>query len=308
MTPTCGRCSRPVRDAFLCEGCTSALRLTLQATPDLIAELHASTGRQTAMPEASGAGPGCTHAGDCGCGTSLPWDDHASRKAAKLTADLASWVRMLLVETYGDTLTCPHPTCRHRRPRCATETAIRDALLTADANPGTWLAGHLASIRLRVWAPSFAEDITRRIEDGWQAVDRPEDRLYAGPCSGPVIVDATQHPPVTVPCERRLWATPEQSAIRCKACGNTVIVADRQAVMLTAAAGLHMPAAQIATALTLMLRRRVSANTVRSWAHRGLLARRDIPRAGSPLYRVGDVLDLIRRGESIEPQKASAAS
>ena len=307
MTPSCGRCGRAVLDAFLCEGCTSALRVALRATRDLIAELRLSQTRQTAMPEASGTGPGCSHAGDCGCGASLPWDDHASRKATRLRTELNSWVRILLAETYGEPITCPHPSCDHR-PRCATRTAIWDALRDAAHDPGRWLADRMSSIRLREWAPSFAEDITRRIEDGWQAVDRPEDRLYAGPCGG-TLIGMTAHLEVnTATCERRLWATPEQSAIRCKACGNTVIVADRQAVMLTAAAGLLMPAGQIATALTLMLRRRVSANTIRSWAHRGILTRRDIPPTTSPTYRVGDVLDLIRRGESTEPEKASAAS
>lgn len=294
----CARCGRPT-DATLCDGCTRHLRVVLRAVPDQIRDLELAAARESAMPASAIADEGCTHAGDCGCGVAVPWSQWASRSAHRLRNALASWTRVLIAETHGHPPTCGHGTCRDTRPRCRMQTEIRRTLVTAAASPAVFLAGHLDSIRLREWAGEFARDIDRRTADAWHAVDLPVDGLYAGPCGG--TIDGGT-------CERRLWATPEQGAIQCRTCGNIVIVADRQAIMLDAAAGLLMPAGQIATALTLMLRRRVSANTIRSWAHRGILTRRDIPPTTSPTYRVGDVLDLIRRGESTEPEKASTAS
>lgn len=277
MSTLCS-CGAPITDdAFLCTAESRALHTTLTTSvPSLLEELQTAVTRGTAMPASAIGGQACDHAGDCGCGVSLPWDDHASRVADALQNALTTWALALDEEVRG---------------------------LFGTLTASGFLAHNLEHLRHRPWAHDAYADITRRTEDGWSAVDRPEDRLYAGPCGA---TRNGENGPER--CARRLWAGLEQSALRCPACGTTHIVADRQALMLSAASGMDLTAPEIASALTLMLRRRVSASTIRSWAHRGQLAAQGRDVADRALYRVGDVLELVRRGEPIEPEKASAAS
>ena len=272
-------CGAPITDdAYLCTPESRALRTTLtMSVPSLLGELQTTVTRDTVMPASAIGGGTCDHAGDCGCGVSLPWDDHASRVAAGLNNALTTWARVLWEEVPG----------------------LAEPITTAG-----WLAFNLEHLRHRPWAHEAFTDLTRRTEDGWRAVDRPEDRLYAGPCGA-----TTQGELGPQRCARRLWAGLEQSAIRCPACGTTHIVADRQALMLSAASGMDLTAPEIASALTLMLRRRVSASSIRSWAHRGQLEARARDVADRALYRVGDVLELVRRGEqpTTEPTEARTA-
>lgn len=267
MTPLCGRCGAPVPDqGHLCRGCSQRLRGVLADIPGLLGELQTARTRRTAMPASAVTVEGCSHAGDCGCGVSLPWDDHASRVAAGLRNAVTTWCRCLSDDTG-----------RHPAPG--------DRLTV-------WLAAHLTDIRHQLWAPDMLADLTARREAAVRAIDRPEDRLYAGPCSGTIHLAEG----ITIQCERRIWARPEDASVRCRACGTVHIVADRQAYMLTAAADLLMPGPKICSVMTTMLRVLVKRSTFRSWVHRGKLVRRGV-RDGADLYRFGDALALWRQGD-----------
>lgn len=263
----CGHCAAPVADqGHLCHGCTRRLRGVLDDVPSLLGQLRITRARQTSMPASTITAEGCTHAGDCGCGVTLPWDDHASHVARGLRDAVTTWCRHLADDT-------------GQHPR-------RGDILTA------WLIGHLDDIRRQPWAPAMLTDLTRRRGEAYRAIDTPEDRLYAGPCGGTVHLGDG----ITVQCERRIWARPEETAVRCRACGTTHVVADRQAYMLAAAADLLMPGPQVCSVLTTILRVRVSPSTLRSWVGRGRLVKRG-RRGGSDLYRFGDALDLWRAGD-----------
>lgn len=292
MTVPCARCGAAT-DATLCEGCTRHTRVVLDAVPEQLRELEQATIRQSSMPASAIAEEGCTHAGDCGCGVAIPWSQWPSRAGDRLRNSVATWSRVLLAETYGEHLTCSHGTCQHTRPRCRVEVEIRRTMVDAAHSPAAYLSRHLESVRLREWAAAFAHELDRLTEDGWRAVDLPVDGLYAGPCGAPVAVDGVG---VQV-CTRRIWARPEEAAVRCKACGTTHVVADRQEHMLRAAEDLLMPAKDIASSLTLMLRVRVSHSTVRGWVFQGKLTAAPAKDAkGRQVYRFGTALDLWRAG------------
>lgn len=267
MIRLCGVCGAPVPDqGYLCQGCTQRLRGVLADIPGMLDELQTARTRQTAMPASAVTAEGCSHAGDCGCGVSLPWNDHASRVATGLRNAVTTWCRRLADDTGR------HPAPGDR--------------LTA------WLGEHLTDIRHHPWAPDMLADLTARREAAIRAIDRPEDRLYAGPCGGTLHLAEG----VTIQCERRLWARPEDASVKCRTCGTVHIVADRQAWMLTAAADFLMPTPEIASTLTLILRVRVPKATLRSWIHRGKLTPRG-DRTGTTLYRFGDAYDLWRAGD-----------
>jgi hypothetical protein len=293
MTPTCPRCGEPITDsaAFICNGCTNRLEGNLDDVADMLAELDTTARRQTAMPDSAVTAPDCDHAGDCGCGVTLPWNPHASSLAAGLRNAVTTWARVLIHETYG--AECGHRSCLESvGPQCWRAQRIE----VAAAEPAAYLALNVASIRMRPWAPDIAADFGRRMAQALQAIDRHEDRLYAGPC-GSQRQDGTT-------CIERVWARPEQPAVKCRKCGALHDVAARQTWMLDAAADLELPAGEIASALTLMTRVRVSASTIRSWAHRDALTRRNAEAEPRPLYRVGDVLALVRRPPADEARTA----
>lgn len=269
MSTPCGACGAPTGDdAHLCQGDTQRLRGTLADIPALLAELDTTSTRQTVAPAAAIGDDPCQHHGDCGCGVALPWNDQASRIAHGLRKALVTWCRVVLDDcdvTHG-------PPMRGAEP--------------------AWLTYAVPAIRHQPWAPNMLADLTKRRDDAEHAIDRPEDRLYAGPCGSTIDLGDG----ITQQCERRIWARPEDAAVKCRTCGTVHIVADRQAFMLTAAADFLMPTPEIASTLTLILRVRVPKATLRSWIHRGKLTPRG-DRTGTTLYRFGDAYDLWRAGD-----------
>ncbi len=263
MTALC-LCGQPVTDAFLCSGCTNALAVNLQSIPDLLDELDATARRQSVMPVSAIGDPACMHDGDCGCGVWLPWNERASRCADELRNAVTSWTRALC-----DDLGVVIP-------------------LAAVTRGAEWLASVIRAIRQRPWAGDCAEDIRGLIERGWLAVDRSEERFYAGPCGAVTEGGA---------CTYRLWARSEDTMVKCRQCGTIYSVLERQERLYAAAADITQTATELASTITLIRRERFSASTVRTWAFRG-----ELPRVNHDpdvaAYRLGDVLALIKRAET----------
>jgi predicted RNA-binding Zn-ribbon protein involved in translation (DUF1610 family) len=146
---------------------------------------------------------------------------------------------------------------------------------------------------MRSWADACAHDIDHVMRAGWRAIDRPEDRWYAGPCGGDWTTDR-DHIRTTTECAWTLWARLDQVNIICPQCGTSWRVDARREWLMAAADDVHETAPAIASALTIMLRVRVSASTIRKWAWRGDL--QPVGERGTArLYRVGDVIALINR-------------
>ncbi len=291
----CGVCGRPVQDGgWLCDGaggpagsCTTLLRTQLESIPDLLAELDHTALRQARVGDDDGPGdPG------------LPWNEHA----AGLARHVRDLTRALAVRLLRDTgRFCGHRSCRalggaRRGPVCA---GWSDTSVAAHA-PAVWVARNIALLRRRPWATYAANAVASAITTGWQAVDRPEQRYYAGPCP-------TEHPDPARPgelvlCGRILWARLDQPAVSCAGCGVQHPVIERREFLLAAAHDVHATATDIASALTLMTRTRVPAVTIRSWASRGRLTATGTTTDGRPTYRVGDVLALLAAAPDTESE------
>jgi hypothetical protein len=249
----CAACGKPLPDTGrICHACSGRLRRQLLDIPALLAELDTTALRQAKTGTGQGAGGG------------TPWNEHARQAQAAIRAALTTWTRTLTART-GQ---------------------------LPPARPATWLADETNHIRLQPWADDMAADIHRVTANGWRAIDRPEDRWYAGPCGGQWAT-----PTGTTECAWTLWARIDQTTIGCPQCGTSWAVDARREWLLAAADNVHETAPNIASALTIMLRTRVSPATIRKWASRGDLTPIG-DRGTARLYRVGDVITLIHRRDT----------
>jgi hypothetical protein len=254
----CANCDAALTDqGVICHACTGRLTADLASISDLLAELDTTITRQariTAPAKGNGDKP-------------LPYDVGASIAAGDLRTALHGWARTLHEET-----ATPYPSGNA-------------------AVPG-WLARHADVIRMQEWAAEMAQDIKRAVDQGWRAVDRQEERYYAGPCGNQV-----NDPAGLYVCPTVLWVRLNAATIRCRTCSQTYDVHERRTWLLEAAGDVEETASVIASALSVMLRRRITASTIRTWVSRGLLASVG-ERGSAKLYRVRDVQAALERADA----------
>jgi len=257
----CGTCGGDVHDVgALCSICTGRLRRHLLDIPALLAELDTTALRQAKTGDGQGSGNG------------IPWNEKAREAQAAIRAAVTRWYRVRAAQALGqghDAATFPVIT--------------------------RWLADQTGRIRLHDWAPAMHADIRTVMGAGWRAIDRPEDRWYAGPCGGQCPT-----PQGIQECTWTLWARLDQVAIVCPQCDTSWRVDARREWLMAAADDVWETAPNIASALTIMLRTRVSPATIRYWAATNQLAPVG-ERGTARLYRVGDVIALIHRRDQPPP-------
>lgn len=128
-------------------------------------------------------------------------------------------------------------------------------------------------------------DMRTRIAEATRVIDRPPDQWYIGQCTAQLDNGV---------CTRDLYAREGASSVRCPGCRTEHDVSQRRAVLLEAVENVLATATEIARAVHL-LPTPVTRATIYSYAHRGRLVQKGTSTRGEPLYRVGDVLDLVRQ-------------
>lgn len=128
-------------------------------------------------------------------------------------------------------------------------------------------------------------DICTRIITG--IARGPIAQKYLGPCGALIstLSDETGEL-VAEECQGDIYAREGATAGRCRTCGAEVSTDLRRAWLDTEVRSHAYRAAEIAGAYP------INANTIRSWAHRGILHEHARDTDGKPLYLLGDVLDL----------------
>lgn len=255
--PTCPRCARPTGSpvATVCRVCLAELGTALHDAPAWAEQLELTVGRQGV-------------AGDpvrrSSATAPLPFDADASLVLERLCWTViarAGW---------------------HSRQDDQAPSSFRRAC--------AWLRARLERVEVSDDGPLTVSSIVAVLEAAQRACDprRPE-LLYLGPCDVEL-----EHGPCGVP----LTALPGASWASCAGCGATYDVPRRRAELLRAAEDVLAPAADLARALT-RLSAPVTPERIRTWQTRGRLAVkgrepvRGRTGTGAPLYRVGDVLDLL---------------
>lgn len=148
-----------------------------------------------------------------------------------------------------------------------------------------WLSVRVSGVRARQWAPD-ALKLVRIIEHGESVIDHPVERTYAGPCDD---------------CSRDLYVESGQLTVICEHCGRSYDLKARRDWLLHVVHDRLATAPEIARALS-SLELPITHELIRQWRHRQRLTPRTHDRRGVPLYRVGDVVDLLneRRGAALD--------
>jgi hypothetical protein len=139
----------------------------------------------------------------------------------------------------------------------------------------SWLLWRIDGIAGQPWAADAMRlaQLTSRAE---YVIDRPPEKTFAGPCGD---------------CGRDLYAQHGAVIVTCT-CGEQYDLAERRAWLLRVVDDRLATAVEIARALT-SLDVPVTAERIRQWSHRDRLVSSGHDRLGRPLYRVGDVVDLL---------------
>lgn len=265
---TC-QCGRPISDTGrLCWTCTRDLELHLAELPALLGEIQTTRLRQANT--GSGTGSRATVEGY----DQLP-DSRPDERLDELRTHLAGWAR-IVVEGTG-------------------------AAWPADtvAAVSRFLFGHLTYLRGHEAAWEAHSDICGAIRRLRQTLDRPAERIYAGPCGAELEVGR---------CPEHLSTTRGARRITCRGCGAVYDSAAQQQWCLEAAEDQLAHASLLARAVS-NLGKPLRVTTVWKWASRGLIVDHGCDPDGRPLYRVGDALDLLAseaaRRARVEKREAS---
>ncbi|MFC5834639.1 hypothetical protein [Nonomuraea insulae] len=259
MNVLCDLCGSEVADlAHVCARCGERLRRGLEDVANLAEELEVTLTGRARM--SAGALRRSSE-------RRLPFHIAASEKGHNLRQVLVGWVRLVADE--------------------------RGVGLPADdlISISRWLLAHVEWLRHH---PAGGEAVTE-VGDAVRAVrmviDRPPDRLYAGPCDA---------------CGMPLYARPGDVEVACRHCpadDEERLVYDisaRRTWMLGEVEHYVGNSARVSSVL-IGLGVKVAASTIRVWAKRGKLAPCSYDKPSKPggdplpLYRVGDVVEAAAR-------------
>ncbi|MER7212469.1 hypothetical protein ABT340_35900 [Streptosporangium sp. NPDC000239] len=271
--PTCTR-TMP-GNLTVCRACSTGLLRDLTDVPSLDLHLDLALTRQAKLGTSGGRAEASDEI-DPEIGltlrrTPLPWDQRAREARDVLRSALVGWVRVLLADDER-----PGPTCQAcDHPSCVWIAASRTP---ADTLPALarWLIRQRRALLAHPAVEEAVDELADAVRQARRAIDRPADRVYAGPCNQ---------------CGQDLLASPGARAVTCRTCELEYDIHGRQKWMRE-----HIKD-QLAhsTAMSGMLHQLgvdVPASTIRYWGQGRRLPSRGTDQRGRPLYRVGDVLEL----------------
>lgn len=163
----------------------------------------------------------------------------------------------------------------------------------------TFLATQVQWIRNQPAGNEAHDELTTAIRNARRAVDRPQDRVYAGPCSPEDGIELTGQERLLIAiagtglptrCDGHLYAREGSTIATCDTCARDMPLNDARDPLLARIDNMHLTATEIVTALG-GLGQKINANTLRVWVHRRLLTNH-APTGERPRYRVADVRSL----------------
>lgn len=287
VTPKCPICGKPIHDnAYLCHACGDTLTKALRHIADLHSELditltrqaHITTDNTGGIPEPlqdwPDAEPGVVvqpmmfHAG-------------ASEVAKALDSTITTWARIILEERDMELPPIPEPPIGPTHPtECKHDSCnvIRWHMMDSEiTHAAKFIAEHVWWIRRHSEAEQAYCDLTAVSLKLEHIIDRAEPRVYAGPCNV---------------CHKDLYARQGAAQVECNPCDLIYDMDGRQAWLLDQAEDRLERAFVIARALT-DLGSPIHVDRIRKWAQRGRLIPHATDGLGRPLYRIGDVRELL---------------
>lgn len=279
----CLCCGSPTGDGgHLCRIHTDDLRADLQSllphmvqratrqerVPGIVEDLDVTITRQDRMQSEKHGGRSATRP--------LPWNEHASIKQFELNATLNAWALDVskIREDERDQLIHAHHS---------------DTAAVAE-----WLLRNLNTLRHHPEANTAHDEITDAIFEARRAVDRPIERIFAGPCGEP-IKDADGEP-TAVMCTEDLYGAPGKPMAVCK-CGARHAMSERRKWMLDCLED-QVAHSGLLSGLVTNLGVPIASSTIRKYASAGRIKVISVDSNRRPLYRIGDVLDVFLKREA----------
>lgn len=260
---TCDRCHQPVHDnAHLCRGCGDKLAKLIGDIPALVTDLIVTYTRQSRSERLVGRS----------ATSPLFWSEPARRALDHLHATLVAWVRLIVAER-----------------------GLEHWPVNVPSAMSGWLLHHIDWIRHHPAATQAFDEIRAAVRDLERVMDTHNERWYAGPCRA----EYTTHPDtddVDACCLVDLYAKPNAPTVECRNCHTIHDVPSRREWLLNAAEDQLAHAELIGRALASM-GEAVTPAMVRGYALRKRIIGHGLDRQGRELFRVGDVIEVVRQIE-----------
>lgn len=277
---TCRRCEASTPDhAFLCTKCGHRLATRFGEVAGLAEDLLVSLSRRARIDRPP---------------TPLDPEDHQHSVAATLSiqplpVDLAA----------GEHLAALRTTVAEWADSIARVRGYARPLGTWEA-VGTFLVHQVPWLRYREEGPVLLEEIEQMRSQVRRFVDRPTPTWYAGPCGAHYLDDDG----LLQECDADLHALSGADQVTCRGCDTTHDVGQRRQWLLGLAEDRLLRAEHLARAVT-VLAEPVTSAQIRGYAFRKRLVPKGRDAGDHPLYRVGDLLELIRE-DLQQPTKKTA--
>jgi hypothetical protein len=285
-------CTRPIQDtAVVCPHCAYQLDAALAELVEyrgLAYDLDITLSKQANITSANTSGqaeepqpndPGTLKA------QPLPFHGGASQAASELKTALVTWTRIVIVGTGAGTVPTHGPACRSCQHRSCRNIRTR-GLPTSDTIAGVaaWLRPRVGWLRYHEAGQEAVDGICDAVAAVRRCVDRPPERLYAGPCD----------------CGLDLYARLDAAYVECYAeehgeKGLVWPVGERRAWLLRSAEDVLATSLEISRALT-RLSQPVTTSKIRGYVARGRLVQRGARSENGKqvaLWRLGDVLAIV---------------
>lgn len=245
----CPACLAPTADDALCVRCTTRLTNDLAQVPELIDEVETW---RIKLDRIGGRDVGTSGSDE----VPLGYRPMAVEVHDVLHLTLATWAASVADAAGLSMLGVPaqHP-----------------------AQLAGWLAGQVEPARHMPGVAAYCDEVGYAVRVTRRAIDRPADRVYAGPCDQ---------------CQRDLYAGGTADVVTCHGCGTGYGVRERRAWLLDGLREHLATAAEIAAGIGELYGTPVNRKTINVWHHRERLVERGSTRNGWPLFRIGDVLEL----------------
>lgn len=245
---------KPSPGGWYCKDCDYQLWNMLCGVSDLLDDLMVTECRLDRIGDGNSGGKSAQ--------IPLPWNERAAKARVHLVETMTFWSHAV----GGDSL---------------------------DADVVDWLALHMDDVRVHASAGAIYRDVESAIRRARNTVDRPPERVFAGPCN-------------TGMCIADLYARPGKPTVRCK-CGAEHDVAARREWMLSE---IHEQAADagLMSSILTSLGHKIHSSTIRRYGAEGLLTVVSRDSKGTPRYRIGAVLNIFyakkdRQGRKKIPPK-----
>lgn len=278
-------CTRPVQSVTVCDECLTEHDERLDDLPLVVRALE---DRFLKVQRFSVAGLGIGKPDEA----PVPFDRTASAARRQLLRALVRWTHAFNVtDPYG------YPAALGYKATPPSIPALVDHLRR-----------HRDIIAVSVLGPQAVDDLRQAYNRALRAVDRPPDLVFLGICSMTIDVDGDR-----VECDADLYAEWGKPMARCRRCKHNHDVKNRQTVLLRHVYDQLAGASDISRGLS-GLDISVTAERIRQWKARGRIIPHGTNLRGDPLYRVGDVVDLVMAERervradlrNTEPRKAKA--